>query len=422
MSDQSGAACGIGIIGVAGYGQVHLASIAACADRGLCTLRAATVRPQDSDPEREAELKGQGVKIYRSVEAMLSGETDRVQLVAIPTGIPSHAELSIAALEAGYHVLCEKPAAGNLAEALRMRRCAGSTGRILAIGYQHVYSKGTQTLKRLCAAGLLGNLLEARVLARWPRDSSYYGRNDWAGRLEYDGRPINDSPAQNATSHYLNDMLYVAGPGPDKSALPLEVYGENYRAKPIESADTQFVRMRTDTGVAIQFIATHATKENYGPDGFYRFENGTVTFTSRGDYLDYTLDTLCKIPPELDPSELEPDPEVRARVFVSTIEAIREGGRPLCTIDNAVQHCVCIDAAFESSNGVKIVPGEFTETLPGTGTNRVPMGDEVPSNVVIRGIEELTDRMHLDGSSFVEAGAPWGESSRIISVDPSVLK
>src|SRR5690606_35584330 len=137
----------------------------------------------------------------------------------------------------GFHVLCEKPAAGNHGEALEMQRAARETGKILAIGYQNMYTPTVRRIKELTLegrrGGALGRLLTATCSARWPRGASYYGRNAWAGRLAVSGREIFDSPVQNALAHYLQDMLFIAGPDARTCATPVRLYGENYRAKSI---------------------------------------------------------------------------------------------------------------------------------------------------------------------------------------------
>ena len=358
---------------------------------------------------------------------MLSRERGNVRLIAIPAGIPSHADLSCAALEAGYDVVCEKPVAGCLADALRMLATHRETGGILAIGFQTVFTAAVQRLKALRLSGALGDLVEARSLARWPRGSDYYRRNEWAGRLMLGSRSVHDSPAHNATAHYLNLMLYVAGTAADDSAVPAEIYGENYRVKDIESADTQFLRIRTSSGVRITFITSHATPRVFGPEGFFRFDRGTVRYrTLDGGSLVFSIEGDGRVPPHLDPTEEDPGrapgkDDSRSLVFRDTIEAVREGRAPLCTVANAIQQTQCVEVGFQSSGGVRVVDRDDSEDLAVEKDEAGRVGSARSVNTVIRGIEELTDRMYEDGASYSEVGAPWAVRAAGIAVSHDIL-
>jgi hypothetical protein len=53
--------------------------------------------------------------------------------------------------------------------------------------------------------GMLGRPKRLKTLVLWPRDFAYYNRNDWAGKkTDQNGRPVLDSVAHNATSHFLH--------------------------------------------------------------------------------------------------------------------------------------------------------------------------------------------------------------------------
>ena len=401
---------GIGLIGIAGYGEAHRDSIDACEKEQKCRLRAAVVRLQDEDPDQERMLAGRGVRIYRTVREMLDNEKSRIELVAIPTGIPSHAGLSIAALDAGYHVLCEKPAAGTHVDALLMREAARRNGRFLAIGFQYIFTQAVQNLKRIRIEGQLGELRRIKTVTLWPRDTEYYSRNNWAGKLKVDGSKIYDSPAQNAMSHFLNTMLYVAGGRAAETAYPVELYGENYRAQNIESADTQFLRLRTDTDVDIVFIGSHASAIGIGPIIHFIFENGTVEFGASGAPEEYRIVTAARCPYEL---PTQPPQKSRADAFMDTLDAIGTGRPPLCTIENALPHSLCVQTLFEESCPVRDINPAYLEDLTSGGPGR---GDGAAVNTVIKEIEPVTKRMFDEEKSFSEVTAPWAEPGRKVEI------
>ncbi len=387
----------LGIVGVRGFARTHLACIGECERRGLCRLKAAAVLPHEQGDPEAVELRENGVSIYASGTAMFAAEKGRLQLVTIPCGIDQHAPLSIQAMQHGFHVLCEKPVAGTTADALLMKETSERTGAILAVGYQNMYSRTIQRIKAAVLDKRLGRLRSAKTMVLWPRGADYYERNHWAGRLKANGRTIYDSPAQNAVAHYLQNMLYVAGEQADCSAAPISVYGENYRAQNIESADTQYLRIETDTGVTIRFMASHATAITRNPVTEYDFEDGRVIWTSddNGATCIFAGKGPCQHLIETLDNE---DGDMHLLPFLSAIEAAEGGHRPLATIGNCLQHTMCVNALFAPPNVINDISAPYAEI-----SDKPRRG-----NVVIRGIEELMARMYEQDQSFAEAGAPWG--------------
>lgn len=391
----------IGIIGVNGFAQVHLRSIENCENAGLATLVAAVVRPQSRESENCRAAEARGVRIYPTLEEMLDGEQGNLDLVAVPTGIDSHAEFSIAALRKGYHVMCEKPAAGTMEDVTAMLQAQRESGKTLSIGFQNIFTPTVQRVKEIRLAGTLGKLLEARTKVSWPRTSSYYGRNAWSGKLTLNGKPILDSPLQNATAHYLQNMLYAAGAEKDSAATPVAVYGENYHAQPIESADTQYIRVETEEGPLIQMSATHACNENHDPVTDYLFEKGRIRWIKDSCEV-YRYDGEGEILLERVEND---DMDVHHRVFWGVCHSLPAGETPLCTIGNSWQQVLCINKLFEAARIIEISP-EFY----GIEKN----GEEV--NYYLPGIVELQDRMFAGGQSFAEAGAPWAVPGSRVTV------
>jgi predicted dehydrogenase len=404
----------VGIIGVTGFGRDHLAWLGECERRGIARLEAAAIINPEQAADVERSLRDHAVRIYRTAEELLEKERGNIDLIDIPTGIAYHAPLSIQALEAGFHVFCEKPAAGTAEEARAMKRARDRAGKILAIGYQNVSSHSIRRIKEITLSGEYGKLLQVKTSVRWPRAASYYARNAWAGKLAANGKRIYDSPLQNAVSHYLQNMIYVAGPDFSSSAIPVEVYGENYRAKDIESADTQFIRIYTGNGgPVLTMAASHAVPDNVPAVTEFRYEEGLIIWEQSGSAAVYRLE---------DPKRLDPE-----RIFVESFDngganvhlegmadvllAVRDGREPRSTIDNAIQHTVCIEAAFASSGGVHRIPDEFTRDLAIAD----PEGTTDP-NIAIVGIDVLMDAMFRTNTSFAESGAPWGVKGELINV------
>lgn len=409
----------IGIVGVGGFARSHLSSIAHCIEKGFASLDAVVIRDKDKGSylETEKEMREKGVRIYRNYESMLEKEKGSLELIAIPCGIDQHEEISVRSLESGYNVICEKPAAGNMKQIKNMRKAQKHTGKILAIGYQNIFTPSIQRIKQIAISGELGRLLSAKTYVMWARSSAYYNRHNWAGKIRFAGKDIYDSPAQNATAHFLQNMLYVSGSLPDESAEIESVYGENYRVKDIESADTQFIRVKTKAGVSIEFITTHATLESEGPVTRFDFEKGYIVWDEQKNALASVYEgrgDSAKLIEEIDAGDI---PRVH-RVFENVCTAINEDKQPLCTIHNAYQHTLCVENSFASSNGVNKIDAKYTKRIKAEKeAYDTTLDASSAEHVVIDGIEDVIRSMYENSKSFYEASMPWAKEGNLLHID-----
>ena len=102
-------------------------------------------------------------KTYMDYRVLL--EDPQIDVVHVCTPNDSHAEIVVAALEAGKHVMCEKPMAKTSAEAQIMLETAVRTGRKLTIGYQNRFRPDSQHLYQVCRRGDLGDIYFAKAHA-----------------------------------------------------------------------------------------------------------------------------------------------------------------------------------------------------------------------------------------------------------------
>jgi predicted dehydrogenase len=86
-----------------------------------------------------------------------------IDVISITTPNQFHAEMAIAALEAGKHVWCEKPMATSLADAERMRDAQGRAGKVAVMGYNYIQNPLVRQIKALLDAGTIGTLTHIRV-------------------------------------------------------------------------------------------------------------------------------------------------------------------------------------------------------------------------------------------------------------------
>ena len=114
--------------------------------------------------EKAAEKYGvKGAKVYKNYQKLLAaGGTDVVHVL---TPNAAHAPITIAALEAGNHVMCEKPIAKTSKEALAMIAAAKKSKKKLTIGYNNRYRADSLYLKDICKRGDLGEIYFAKAHA-----------------------------------------------------------------------------------------------------------------------------------------------------------------------------------------------------------------------------------------------------------------
>jgi predicted dehydrogenase len=268
----------VALIGVSGYGRIHLQLIRECRERGEVRFVAAVVINPAEEAATLTELNAYGCKIYPDCETMLAAEHGRIDLCMIPTGIHWHADMTIAALRAGMNVLVEKPLAASMPDVEAVRAAERASGKFVAVGFQDYYESGTQWLKGRIQAGAIGTLQSVRFLGIWPRPRSYYLRNNWAGRLRVDGRTVMDSPLNNAFAHFAMLGLYFAGVGRDVAAAAQVEAAELYRTHAIESFDTAVVRLRTAAGVKIWFGVSHVCHPQFEPEIRLQGSEGTASW------------------------------------------------------------------------------------------------------------------------------------------------
>lgn len=168
------------IVGTGGIARSHVAGLVAQGPRVNC---AAAV---DIDRGRVEAFCGEhGIAhAYTDVTEMLAREQPQLVLIATPPA--THADLCIAAMEAGAWVLCEKPLVASLAELDRIEEAELRTGNYTSSVFQWRFGSGGQHLKRLIDAGELGRPLVCNSLVTWYRTPAYYAvpwRGKWATEL-----------------------------------------------------------------------------------------------------------------------------------------------------------------------------------------------------------------------------------------------
>lgn len=348
------------VIGLGGYAAVHLDAVAWLEQQGLAQLTG--VVALEVDRERYAErlrgLEARGVPLYDHIADFFARGVARADVLTVPIGTHEHAPVSMAALRAGLHVYCEKPLAATVQEVDALRNVCESTNKKIAVGFQHIYSHAVQQIKSRICAGKLGGVRSMTLFCGWPRSLEYYRRNAWAGKMRLGEQWVLDSPANNAHSHYLMNMLYLASAHTGSADIPTRLRAELYRANPIESCDTVQLQFQTREGVQCHVLLTHANAREHGPLLDIVGEKGKIVWqTDSGrTHIEYERG-------EAEDFDNEIHPHWRYEGFRDLVYAIRNGMAPLCTPELARSQTLTINAMHTSCPEIVTISNDFIEAV-----------------------------------------------------------
>jgi predicted dehydrogenase len=340
-----------------------------------------------------------GVPVRPTIEEFY-GEGNRADLAVISSPIHYHVPQSLVALERGTSVLCDKPIGATVQEAEELIRARDRSGRWVMIGYQWSFSSAILELKRDIMAGQFGRPIRLSTICCWPRDLSYYGRNDWAGRLRHEatGRWVLDSPANNAMAHYLHNLFFLLGPEMHLSAQPRSVQAEMYRANAIESCDTAACRVITDQGTELLFYASHATERTIAPRFRLEFEQAVVAGGDNGGGI------VAKFRGGQEKSYGSPDDTPQFHKLVAALDRARGTGPIVCGPEAAMSQTLAVNGMHDSVAGIPSLPESMLHREPS------------PERVYAAGLDEVLLGCYRDGTLPAESGVPWAVAGRTISL------
>ena len=228
----------VGVAGL-GIGFQHLSAFRKLSD--LYEL-AAVCDPVDAKRDLATGLLGveRGVAGFDELVAM-----DDLDVVDVCTPPGLHRPMVTQALERGFHVICEKPLSGSLADVDAIAACEQASGRRLMPIFQYRFGRGAERMRRLLAAGVAGKPYVASVETFWRRGADYYAV-EWRGRFDTELGGVCVSHAIHA-----HDLL--------QSLLgPVErVYAHvDTRVNPIETEDCAVATLRFESGALATLTAT----------------------------------------------------------------------------------------------------------------------------------------------------------------------
>jgi len=248
--------------------------------------------------ERAAEL---GCPFFEDYRAMLKETRPDVAVVMTPH--PFHAEMSVSCLQAGCHVLVEKPMAVHVSEADTMIRAAKDAGRLLAVNFQHRHRPEVRAVYTLIREGGLGKVQHIDVTMAWPRRRNYYRKALWRGTWAGEGGGV----SMNQAPHNLDLLCHLLGSPGNVTAWARTTLHN------IETEDTiQAMLEWPDGGLGSLHISTAEAgrperMEIVGTKGVAQLGGGKVSFErfpqALEDFLDKDANPFAE--PELETTLLD---------------------------------------------------------------------------------------------------------------------
>jgi len=165
-SGRSGHAITVAVIGCGEVSGVHIDALVANPDISVVAVG-------DTDPIRLG-IAAQRLSCPGYADYLRLLDAERPDVVHICTPHHLHADMAIACLERGVHVLMEKPVASTVADAQRVIEAADRSTAQLGVCFQNRYNPTSRVLREVLDDGRFGEVRGARASVTWSRDESYY--------------------------------------------------------------------------------------------------------------------------------------------------------------------------------------------------------------------------------------------------------
>jgi len=188
--------------GIIGTGMIARFHAKALAEMDIARLHAV----YDAVPERAVAMAEEfGVTAYATLEEFLADSTVDIVTVCTPSG--AHLDPALAALQAGKHVICEKPLEITTERIDTLRDAAKASGVTLSGIFNRRFHPAVQAFKAAVDAGRFGKLTLVEATVKWWRDQAYYDSGAWRGTWKLDG----GGALMNQSIHTIDQLLHLCG-------------------------------------------------------------------------------------------------------------------------------------------------------------------------------------------------------------------
>jgi UDP-N-acetyl-2-amino-2-deoxyglucuronate dehydrogenase len=347
------------VVGCGVIGKLHAEVLEASPDAAVSVL----VDVDAAAAEKVAQLLGGAVPVTTSLDEALARDDVDAVAICVPSG--AHAQIAVAALEAGRHVVVEKPVDVTVAAAAPIAAAAAAApaGTVATVISQHRFDPASVVVREAVAAGRFGRITSAVATVSWYRSQSYYDSGAWRGTWELDG----GGALMNQGVHTVDLLLWFLGTPVDVMAHAGLLAHER-----VEVEDTVAAVVRFESGALATLHATTAAYPGLsvrlqvmGDAGSAVIDDDRLRYfhsrelasaeaagdagvsDARGDRSDQTALVLSD-DEDTDPTR-GPMFSGHARQYRDIVEAIRTGRRPGVTLDDALLALATVQAVYESA-------------------------------------------------------------------------
>ena len=351
MSSQMSDEYGYGIIGCGWVASSHAWGIRSLVDDGVRLVRVA-----DQDEARAGELGERfGASTTSDYRELLADNAIQAVSICLPDHL--HHEATLAAAEAGKHVLCEKPLSLTVDEADEMLAACEQNGVQLGFVMNHRYAPGNILARRAVASGALGRLLIASAVHASGLTGDPRGASPWRGRRRLSAGGVLSTQA----IHFLDLLLWLGGP-----ATAVQAWADRLESDQ-DHEDTVGLALRMRSGALATLTATSASPI------MDDFTGTRIELHGTGGYLILDGDELrvaeLSDAPSLDPPELPAIPPGSEEIVFGSghvyevmdfVRTVRRGGTAPIPGTDGRHLMAVIDAAYRSATDRQAV--EIDET------------------------------------------------------------
>lgn len=266
-----------------------------------------------------------------------------VDIVCVTTSSGSHAAIGLDVLEAGKHLVVEKPIAMNARDAQAMIDKAEEKGVTLSVISQRRFESNTQAIKRVLEGGALGKLLLAEVSLPYYRSQEYYDSAEWRGTISQDGGVI-----MNQGIHCLDLMLWFAG-------KVRTVFGKTAtQTHHIEAEDLGLAILRFESGAYGTIMASTSVTPGYaasisliGERGAIKLEGFDITRWSVPGWDEPNRSEIKTSSGVSDPKNIDSD--YHQRQLLNVMAAIERGVSPICSGEDGMRAVQLVETIYKSA-------------------------------------------------------------------------
>lgn len=173
-----------------------------------CNLVAVSDVIEDRAYERkiqyENSVSNSDIKVYTDYADML--KIENINVVSICTESGYHANIALDCLNAGKHVLIEKPMTMSIEDADKVNALAKEKDLKVGVCHQNRFNPPIQKLRRAIEEGRFGKIINATARILWTRDQNYYDQAPWRGTKELDGGTL-----MNQCIHNIDLLQWMVG-------------------------------------------------------------------------------------------------------------------------------------------------------------------------------------------------------------------